>query len=49
MSQMDGIPNISAYVNQAAAWGHKAIAVTDRNVVQAFPDAHSAAEKMELK
>lgn len=36
MSQMDGIPNISAYVNQAAAWGHKAIAVTDRNVVQAF-------------
>ena len=47
MSQMDGIPNISAYVNQAAAWGHKA--VTDHNVVQAFPDAHSAAEKMELK
>lgn len=49
MSQMDGIPNISAYVNQAAAWGHKAIAVTDRNVVQAFPDAHSAAEKNGIK
>ena len=49
MSQMDGIPNISAYVNQAAKWGHKAIAVTDRNVVQAFPDAHGAAEKMVLK
>lgn len=49
MSQMDGIPNISAYVNQAAAWGHKAIAVTDHNVVQAFPDAHSAAEKNGIK
>ena len=44
MSQMDGIPNISAYVNRCR-WGHKAIAVTDHNVVQAFPDAHSAAEK----
>ena len=49
MSQMDGIPNISAYVNQAAAWGHKAIAVTDHNVVQAFPDAHNAAEKNGIK
>ncbi|WP_353318796.1 PolC-type DNA polymerase III [Staphylococcus hominis] len=49
MSQMDGIPNISAYVNQAAAWGHKAIAVTDHNVVQAFPDAHSVAEKNGIK
>ena len=49
MSQMDGIPNISAYVNQGAKWGHKAIAVTDHNVVQAFPDAHGAAEKMVLK
>ncbi|MDR4211131.1 PHP domain-containing protein, partial [Bacillus thuringiensis] len=40
MSQMDGIPNISAYVEQAAKWGHQALAVTDHNVVQAFPDAH---------
>ncbi|RIL73234.1 PolC-type DNA polymerase III [Staphylococcus devriesei] len=49
MSQMDGIPNIGAYVTQAANWGHKAIAVTDHNVVQAFPDAHSAAEKNGIK
>ncbi|MGT2357241.1 PHP domain-containing protein [Staphylococcus aureus] len=34
---MDGIPNIGAYVKQAADWGHPAIAVTDHNVVQAFP------------
>ena len=27
MSQMDGIP--SSYVEQAAEWGHSAIAVTD--------------------
>ncbi len=49
MSQMDGIPNIGAYVEQAAKWGHKAIAVTDHNVVQAFPDAHAAAEKNDIK
>ena len=49
MSQMDGIPNISTYVDQAAKWGHKAIAVTDHNVVQAFPDAHAAAEKNGIK
>ncbi|WYV94654.1 PolC-type DNA polymerase III [Staphylococcus aureus] len=49
MSQMDGIPNIGAYVKQAAEWGHPAIAVTDHNVVQAFPDAHAAAEKHGIK
>ncbi|GEP99189.1 PolC-type DNA polymerase III [Staphylococcus arlettae] len=49
MSQMDGIPNIGSYVEQAAKWGHKAIAVTDHNVVQAFPDAHNAAEKNGIK
>ncbi len=49
MSQMDGIPNISAYVEQAAKWGHQALAVTDHNVVQAFPDAHIAAEKHGIK
>ncbi|MEJ7195240.1 PHP domain-containing protein, partial [Staphylococcus epidermidis] len=37
------------YVDQAAQWGHKAIAVTDHNVVQAFPDAHAAAEKNGIK
>ncbi|KMR43732.1 hypothetical protein EX84_15730, partial [Staphylococcus aureus] len=38
-------PNIGAYVKQSADWGHPAIAVTDHNVVQAFPDAHAAAQK----
>ena len=29
--------------------GHQALAVTDHNVVQAFPDAHNAAENMVLR
>ncbi|NAM82136.1 exonuclease domain-containing protein, partial [Staphylococcus epidermidis] len=49
MSQMDGINNIGDYVAQAAKWGHPAIAVTDHNVVQAFPDAFAAAEKNDIK
>ena len=43
MSQMDGIPNISSYVEQAAEWGHSAIAVGSM-LYKAFPDAHNAAE-----
>lgn len=49
MSQMDGISHVSNYVEQAAKWGHNAIAITDHNVVQAFPDAHAAAMKHGLK
>ncbi|MGV3243814.1 PolC-type DNA polymerase III [Staphylococcus sp. 11261D007BR] len=49
MSQMDGVSHISDYVAQAKKWGHEAIAVTDHNVVQAFPDAHAAAEKHDIK
>ncbi|KXA47420.1 DNA polymerase III, alpha subunit [Staphylococcus simulans] len=49
MSQMDGINQIGDYVAQAVKWGHPAIAVTDHNVVQAYPDAFSAAEKHGIK
>lgn len=49
MSQMDGVTHIGDYVAQAAQWGHDAIAVTDHNVVQAYPDAHAAAEKHGIK
>lgn len=49
MSQMDAIPSISEYVNRAAEWGHEAIAVTDHAVLQAYPEAHTAASKAGLK
>ncbi|UXR77511.1 PolC-type DNA polymerase III [Staphylococcus sp. IVB6227] len=49
MSQMDGVTNIGDYVAQAAKWGHDAIAVTDHNVVQAYPDAYAAAKKHGIK
>lgn len=49
MSQMDATNNIAEYVAQAAKWGHKAIAVTDHGGVQAFPDAHWAGVKHDVK
>ena len=49
MSQMDATNNIGDYVEQAAKWGHKAIAITDHAVAQAFPDAHAAGKKHGVK
>ena len=49
MSAMDGIGNISDYINQVAKWGHKAIAVTDHGNVQSFPEAQIASLKAGIK
>lgn len=49
MSAMDGLNEPADIVNQAAAWGQPAVAITDHGVVQAFPDAAKAANKLREK
>ncbi|MCH5171243.1 MAG: PolC-type DNA polymerase III [Erysipelotrichales bacterium] len=49
MSTMDGVTNIEDYVRLAAQMGHKAIAVTDHGVVQAFPAAQKAGKDNNVK
>ena len=41
MSQMDGVADEEKIVKQAMEWGHKAIAITDHNGVQAFPHVYN--------
>ena len=48
-SAMDGVTNIKKMISTAAKWNHKAIAITDHGVLQAFPDAMKAAQENDIK
>lgn len=49
MSQLDAVVSPSRLVEQAAKWGHKAVAITDHAGVQGFPEAHNASKKHDMK
>ena len=47
MSDMDGVADVVDLVKRAHDWGHKAIAITDHGVVQAFPEANHFIERLD--
>ncbi len=48
MSAMDGLNDVKRMVKTAEKWGHKAVAITDHGVVQAFPDASHTGKEIKI-
>lgn len=46
MSAMDGVIDASSLVKFAAKLGHKAVAITDHNCLQAYPDVYNTVAKL---
>ncbi|WP_163971253.1 PolC-type DNA polymerase III [Oceanobacillus halotolerans] len=49
MSQIDAVVSAERIIEQAAKWGHEAIAITDHAGVQGFPEAYGAGQKHGIK
>ncbi len=49
MSATDGMSDVKDLIKQAHKWGHKAIAITDHGVLQAYPEAYSLGKKLGMK
>lgn len=48
MSQMDGMVSAKNLIKRAKQWGHKAIAITDHNGAQSFPEAFHEAKDIKV-